>query len=480
MNLKKNIYLLHEVSNREIETKLFLSFVANKFGYRCYLLQRNFFLENIKKFYPGIVIYKSLTGSDLSTIKIIKNNDHKIVCIDEEGILQWEEEFKYKLRINNETLTYCDKLFVMNSKHKNRILKYYKSKNLFKKVIALGYPRLEYLNYFSKNLKSKNKICNEIKKKYGNYIFFTSSMMTNNLMGKENWRMSFVDNWLSKKIDKNKLTFSNNVWRLYNFQLNKQLELLEFLSSNLKKINFIMRPHPTENVELWKKRFQNDNVYFDDHIYPSHYFVLPALCTIQYGSTIAYESYAMEKVSTEFSCKEGKKLKKLELKDHKKIIFEFNDKEKLLKHINHMISSQKKERKFFLKKEKMFKILKENLGSSERIINDFENFRDIQKTKIVKFDISFYLSKIFFKRFILWIYAFFRIYKIVPKSLIRGKFIILGEKYAMNHLKHYQYKKKKQAYVPNEIIYFVKNLCNKKMKKNFNLFRIHKNNFLID
>ena len=37
-------------------------------------------------------------------------------------------------------------------------------------------------------------------------IFFTSSMMTNNLMGKESWRMSFVDNWLSKKIDK-KLTF---------------------------------------------------------------------------------------------------------------------------------------------------------------------------------------------------------------------------------------------------------------------------------
>ena len=50
--------------------------------------------------------------------------------------------------------------------------------------------------------------------------------------------MSFVDNWLSKKIDKKKLTFSNNVWRLYSFQLNKQIELLDFLSSNLKKINF--------------------------------------------------------------------------------------------------------------------------------------------------------------------------------------------------------------------------------------------------
>ena len=47
---------------------------------------KKFFLENIKKFYPGIVIYKSLTGSDLSTIRIIKNSNHKIICIDEEGI----------------------------------------------------------------------------------------------------------------------------------------------------------------------------------------------------------------------------------------------------------------------------------------------------------------------------------------------------------------------------------------------------------
>ena len=88
--------------------------------------------------------------------------------------------------------------------------------------------------------------------------------------------------------------------------------------------------------------------------------------------------------------------------------------------------------------EKKFKILKANLGSSERIINDFEKFKDIKKTKIVKFDISFHLSKIFFKRIILWIYAFFKIYKIVPNSLLKGKFVILRENYAMNHLKHFQ------------------------------------------
>ena len=79
MKLKKNLYLLHEVSNREIETKLF---------YRLWQInldigvtfQRNFFLENIKKFYPGIK-FKSLTGSDLSTIRIIKNSNHKLYVL---------------------------------------------------------------------------------------------------------------------------------------------------------------------------------------------------------------------------------------------------------------------------------------------------------------------------------------------------------------------------------------------------------------
>ena len=58
-----------------------------------------------------------------------------------------------------------------------------------------------------------------------------------------------------------------------------------------------------------EERFHNDNVYFDDHKYPSHYYVLPALCTIQYGSTIAYESYAMEKFVQNFLAKREKNSK---------------------------------------------------------------------------------------------------------------------------------------------------------------------------
>ena len=50
----------------------------------------------------------------------------------------------------------------------------------------------------------------------------------------------------------------------------------------------------------------------------------------------------------------------------------------------------------------------------------------------------------------------------------------------MNHSKHFEYKKKKQAYIPDEIVNFVKDLCIRKMKKKFYLLRIYKNNFLVD
>ena len=241
-----------------------------------------------------------------------------------------------------------------------------------------------------------------------------------------------------------------------------------------------MRPHPTENIQLWKDNVMSKNIYFDDHLYPSHYYVLSALNTIQYGSTIAYESYAMEKICTEFSSKEAKNLKRFELQDHKKIIFEFNDKEKLLRHLKLLINSKKKEKEFFIKKEKIFKLLKNNLGSSSRIIEEFNKFDDVKKTYPIKFDFSFYISKIFFKRILLWLYAILKIYKIIPKNLLKGKFVILGEKYAINHSKHFEYKKKKQAYIPDEIINFVKDLCNRNMKKKFYLLRIYRNNFLVD
>ena len=42
--LKKNLYLLYEIADREFESKLLVSLEAAKNKFRCYIFERNFFV----------------------------------------------------------------------------------------------------------------------------------------------------------------------------------------------------------------------------------------------------------------------------------------------------------------------------------------------------------------------------------------------------------------------------------------------------
>jgi len=480
VKLKKNLYLLHEVANREVEAKLYFASIASQYGYRTYVLERNFFLDNLEKFKSGIVLYKSLVSSDIKIIDKIKSFNHIFVCIDEEGILQWLEEFRYKLRISKIALEKCDKLFVIDQNTKNKIKKFYKISNFNKKCVVSGYPRVEYLKYFSENFNVGNHFYREIKKKYGKFVFFTSSMMTNHLMGKETWVRLFIDNLKKKKVKAGLLKFASGVWKLYSLQIKKQTNLLNFLSSELKDINFLVRPHPTENSKVWKDNFKKNNIFFDERDLPSHYYNSCAICTIQYGSTISFESFVQKKISIEYSSKINKKHKKFELKDHKQFVFEFDSKEDVLRHIKQIQRSNQKNIEFFKKKEKKYKFVENNLNASLNIIKELNRFNQILKSKPIKINIFFLMKKNLIYKYFLWVYSFLFLSYLFPQKIFKGKFVILKKEYRLNHLKYFEYRKNKQKKIGDEVINFVKNMSKKLIKKNFSINRIYRNNFLIE
>ena len=103
-----------------------LSILGAKKNFRCFILDRNFFLDNISKFDPGIVIYKSVVPNDERIIKKVKEFGNIFVCIDEEGILQWDEEYIYKIRYGDNSLGILDYLIMLNKKQENLLLQNYK------------------------------------------------------------------------------------------------------------------------------------------------------------------------------------------------------------------------------------------------------------------------------------------------------------------------------------------------------------------
>ena len=156
---KKNLYLLSEITNREFESKVLLALEASNFNIRTFVLDRNFFLENIKKFNPGLVLYKSVVETDEKIIDLIKKYGHKFFCLDEEGIFTQKQTYDLKFRFGQKCLDKLDHMFFLNNYWLNLLKKNYKIQK--KKFSVSGYPRVEFMKYLSLN---KDPISHNIKK----------------------------------------------------------------------------------------------------------------------------------------------------------------------------------------------------------------------------------------------------------------------------------------------------------------------------
>lgn len=176
------------------------------------------------------------SGVDL-IIKYCSLSNIKIVIIDSEGGL-FKNSFvnKYKKFIN-ESVSKIDKYFLWGSNKISLVNK----KNLDKYVVA-GNPRLDL--FFLKNY--NNKFLKEFDKK--NYILVNTSFpKLNPIEG---------DKIILKELNKFKKS------RLYYNQKLYFDKFLKFLKSFLElnqNINFILRPHPFESIQTYRREFANYN-----------------------------------------------------------------------------------------------------------------------------------------------------------------------------------------------------------------------------
>ena len=477
---KKNLYLLYEIADREFESKSLLAYIAAKNGWRAYLLDRNIFINNIKKFNPGVVVYKSLVPSDCKLIRLIKNNNHQFFCIDEEGILQWPDEYKLKIRYGDESLRLCDSLFLLNKKQEMLLKNNYNFKNN-NKLYTLGYPRIEYLELLKK-YKEQNFIGNEIKKKFGKFVFLPTSFPSNHLMGLKGFLRSFEEA-IGKRPNRKQIIFFEGIYKNIETMEEKYNELFHYLFKSLENINFVIKPHPTEDFETWKKKYKKYNNVFIDSDYPSIYYLTSSMATIQYGSTIAVESYILGDRCIEYQPKIDKKLKKFELRDHHKFIKIFKDKKKLKDFLIEKLKSN--DHKDVLDKKSILinsKYLKLGNYPAKKIYKVLNLLKNIPKTESINFNISFFINKHYFYKLILWIISRTYFVYLLPQKMLKGKFKILKREFRIFHANYYNYRSRKDRLVSENRLNSIKRIINKELNNNKKIDviikRLHRNNFI--
>lgn len=302
----KLLFLPLEIKTRELYPKLFFAVKALNRGFSFFIGDKAGIFRATKYFNNGVYFYKSINFTDTKHIKNIKNKNNKYIVLDEEGGFTFNTIYEFSkfltVRTSHKNVELIDKFFNWGKfDYKICTNRYLRQK---KKFCISGGLRFEVCE--KKNVKKiyKNEI-EEIKQKYGGeYILITTSHLTSkkeikNYENSDQFFMKFK-NKKAKQIRYKEL--------LSLLKLNKAFkELLFKLFKKFPDKKFIVRPHPSENLNDWKifikKSFLNNNNIFIEPNYDLNSLIYLSKCIINSKSASGLQAQAQGKTIISFNPK---------------------------------------------------------------------------------------------------------------------------------------------------------------------------------
>jgi len=286
MENKTTVCIPIETSVRELDGKLLVAAHLLNNNTRVFIGDRRGIKNEISHLKNAIYFTKSLDPSLEDFYDKVLSNNNKIVNMNVEGGVLYEDvqnHFINAYPVN--MLKKVDKLFLFGEKIKSHFLEYLG--NVYEdKLVVSGEPRFDLLDKkYSKYFKNET---NRIKKEFGEYILInTSFSMANPFVGEEKI-FSFLEN---SHAYNDEATAKLRIKRdFYKKILKDYIIMTKKTAFEYKNINFILRPHPSESLDIYLKEFSdinNINVVNKGNV---HYWISEAKAVIHYDCTTGIES----------------------------------------------------------------------------------------------------------------------------------------------------------------------------------------------
>jgi len=243
------------------------------------------------KYIPaGIYFDKSLAKNKLEFFRDLKKRGFKIISIDEEGLSSRNNMLKYVTqRISPSTLMLVDKVFTWGKSEKDIIVDHYPSFD--NKIVATGNVRVDLFD--AKFVDLYENIVNSLIKQYGRYILFPSSFSVNHASGVTN-QLNNLKKLGRIKTEQDYEHYSKKN-EFFRNTYNKYYKLVETVANTYKDCSIIIRPHPSEDRNPWKKLTKiNKNVFLrtDFSISP---WIYGSKCVVHSSCTTGLEAFLMSK-----------------------------------------------------------------------------------------------------------------------------------------------------------------------------------------
>lgn len=242
-----NIFIPIEVKSRELESRSLLAFEAASRGHKVILGGKEDTIRLAAKgcVNRGLVFDKSITDNQIPILKKIKENGFILTCQDEEhGLLDINYAEFAKLRFSETTLELCDQLFAWGNHDYESIIKIYpKFKN---KVIASGSPRVDlWRKEFDSIYKSKQipvdkpfiLVVSNFGRVFNSFRIWDLFEIRKRFL---NIRSIDVKEYFSG------ISYETNL-------VGEFVTMIGELARNYPSFDIVVRPHPVEDEESWKK-----------------------------------------------------------------------------------------------------------------------------------------------------------------------------------------------------------------------------------
>ena len=289
--MKKNkpwLYIPIETKVRELYGKTLLASFSAVKGFNVVIGSKKDISSRSAFFPKGTIFNVGLTKGLAKNSRRFKYEGYKVAVIDEEGLVTLNDDLYLRHRVTREALNVTDMFFCWGKKQASIVEREAKKTNC--KIFIAGNPRFDMLKPEYKTI--FNKDAEEIKKKYEKFILVNTNFGHGNHFAGDDFLLdSFKEKgWMSDPNDKT-FFLQNIEWQKKMFR--EFQKMIPELSKNFKDHKIIVRPHPSENHDFWKKiakDYPNVIVVHSGNVIP---WLMATDVLVHNGCTTAVEAFVL-------------------------------------------------------------------------------------------------------------------------------------------------------------------------------------------
>ncbi|WP_163583354.1 surface carbohydrate biosynthesis protein [Gracilibacillus saliphilus] len=263
------LYLPIEVKVRELDAKLLLAYYAIRRGYQVIIGDLALVAEAAAHYPSGIYFAKG--GPKGFRKRMVTNaveQGQTIVELDEEGLLIEKNQY-IRDRMRKDTLKLVEHEYCWGEHQKQIIRDTYP--DMANKCYVVGNPRFDLLKPKFRNLYQDE--VKSLQQQYHDFILI-------------NTRFSLYNAAKGKK----DTVFVQHIKALYE----SFLEMIKVTASHFPQVNIVIRPHPAENFNSYRRLFKNISNVHVVHEGVINKWILAAKIVIHNGCTSGIEAFLLD------------------------------------------------------------------------------------------------------------------------------------------------------------------------------------------